>query len=228
LGTDHPPGLRCGHLGVFMIDTTTLLVFCSTAFVIIITPGPNQIYIATRSASQERKAGLMSVLGVSFGTLIHVLAASIGLSALLVSSAPAFNIVKYLGAAYLIYLGLRTWLTDTDGQQVESAKPAGMARICFQGMLTNVLNPKTALFFLAFLPQFVDTAHGHIVGQMMFLGVILISIGVVVDSTVALMADSAGNWLRRRTKVPQVQKWVTGGVYVTLGVGTAFTGLERR
>jgi len=210
-----------------MISSATLLVFCITALVIIITPGPNLIYIATRSASQGRKAGLLSVLGVSCGTLIHVMAASLGLSALLVSSALAFNTVKYLGAAYLIYLGLRTWLTETDGRETVDLKPAGMANICFQGMLTNVFNPKTALFFLAFLPQFVDTSLGHVAEQMLLLGVILIFIGLVVDSTVAFVANSAGDWLRRKTKVQQKQKWITGGVYVTLGVSTALAGLEK-
>lgn len=210
-----------------MISSATLLVFCITALVIIITPGPNLIYIATRSASQGRKAGLLSVLGVSCGTLIHVMAASLGLSALLVSSALAFNTVKYLGAAYLIYLGLRTWLTETDGREAADLKPTRMANICFQGMLTNVFNPKTALFFLAFLPQFVDTSLGHVAEQMLLLGVILIFIGLVVDSTVAFVANSAGDWLRRKTKVQQKQKWITGGVYVTLGVSTALAGLEK-
>ncbi len=175
--------------------------------------GPNMIYIITRSTSQGRKAGLLSVLGVDTGTLVHTMAAAFGLSALLVSSALAFNIVKYVGAAYLIYLGLRTWFSKADLREA-NPEPASAARNYFQGVLTNVLNPKVALFFLAFLPQFVDPSRGSVAEQMLMLSVVFSFIGLGVDLIVALLASSAGDWLRRRTRVQQVQKWITGGVYI--------------
>lgn len=152
-----------------MISTETLLLFCVTAFALIITPGPNQIYIIARSTSQGRKAGLLSVLGVDTGTLVHVVAASLGLSALLASSALAFSIVKYVGASYLIYLGIRTWLSKADTPELATPELSSGKRVFFQGMLTNVLNPKVALFFLAFLPQFVNKSHGHVAEQMLVL-----------------------------------------------------------
>jgi len=211
-----------------MISTQTLLLFCISAFALIITPGPNLIYIITRSASQGRKAGLLSVLGVDSGTLIHVAAASLGLSALLASSALAFNIVKYLGAAYLIYLGLRAWFSQREAQELANPEPTSVARVYFQGMLTNVLNPKVALFFLAFLPQFVDVSRGSVAAQMLVLGLTFTLIGVGVDVVVALFASTAGHWLRRRTKAQQAQKWITGGVYITLGMSAALAGADRK
>lgn len=211
-----------------MIGTETLLLFCVTALALIIVPGPNIVYIIARSTSQGWKAGLVSVLGVDSATLIHVVAAAFGLSALLASSALAFNIIKYLGAAYLIYLGIRTWLSKADAEEAVNQKPASAARIWFQGLLTNVLNPKVALFFLAFLPQFVDPSRGNVASQMLVLGLIFTAVGFVVDLVVAFLASSAGNWLRRRTKAQQAQKWIAGSVYITLGVSTALTGSNRK
>jgi threonine/homoserine/homoserine lactone efflux protein len=211
-----------------MISIETLLLFCVTAFALIITPGPNQIYIIARSISQGRKAGLLSVLGVDTGTLVHVVAASLGLSALLASSALAFSIVKYAGAAYLIYLGIRTWLSKADPPELSTPKRSSGTRIFLQGMLTNVLNPKVALFFLAFLPQFVNRSSGHVAEQMLLLGIVFTLMGLGVDVVVALLASSARDWLRRRTRVQQIQKWVTGGVYFSLGLSTALAGSDRK
>jgi threonine/homoserine/homoserine lactone efflux protein len=211
-----------------MIGTATFLLFCATALALIITPGPNMLYIVARSTSQGRRAGLISVLGVDSGTLFHVVAASLGLSALLVSSALAFNIVKSLGAAYLIYLGLRTWLRRADTQAAADPEPTSAARVYFQGLLTNVLNPKVALFFLAFLPQFADPSRGDVVGQMLLLGLVFAALGLGVDLIVAFLASSAGDWLRRRSTARQAQKWITGGVYITLGVSTALAGPDRK
>jgi threonine/homoserine/homoserine lactone efflux protein len=211
-----------------MISTQTLLLFCVTAFVLIITPGPNQIYIIARSTSQGRKVGLLSVLGVDTGTLVHVAAASLGLSALLASSALAFSIVKYAGAAYLIYMGIRAWLSKVDAPEFATPELSSGTRIFFQGMLTNVLNPKVALFFLAFLPQFVNKSSGHVAEQMLILGVVFALMGLGVDLFVALLASSAGNWLRRNARFQQMQKWVAGGVYVSLGLATALAGSDSK
>ena len=211
-----------------MINGDTLLLFCATAFVLIITPGPNQIYIIARSTSQGRKAGLLSALGVDTGTLVHVVAASFGLSALLASSAFAFGIVRYAGAGYLIYLGIRTWLSRSNNLEHFTIEFKSGKRIFFQGMLTNILNPKAALFFLAILPQFVNELRGHATEQMLILGGIFTLIGVCIDLVVALLAGSAGNWLRRRTGFQRVQKWAAGGVYFSLGIGTALTSANNK
>jgi len=211
-----------------MISVETLLLFCVTALVLIITPGPNQLYIIARSSSQGRKAGILSVLGVDSGTLVHVIAASLGLSALLASSALAFSIVKYAGAAYLIYLGIRTWLGGTDTPELAAPELSSGTRIFFQGMVTNVLNPKVALFFLAFLPQFVNKPGGHVAEQMLLFGIIFTLMGIGVDLVVALLASAAGNWLRRSRRVREVQKWVTGGVYFSLGLSTALAGSDSK
>ncbi len=211
-----------------MISTETLVLFCVTAFALIITPGPNQIYIIARSTSQGRRVGFLSVLGVESGTLVHVIAASLGLSALLASSALAFGVVKYAGAAYLIYLGIRTWLSDSDTPERAAPELDSGARVLVQGMLTNVLNPKVALFFLAFLPQFVNVSRGHVAEQMLILGAVFTLMGLGVDLVVAFLASSAGDWLRRKPAARRVQKWVTGGVYISLGLGTALAGSDRR
>lgn len=176
-----------------MIPLETLPLFCLTALVLILTPGPNQIYIVTRSTGQGRRAGLLSVLGVDAGALVHVVAAALGLSTLLASSATALRVVKYAGAAYLIYLGIHTWLSrdETPGTN-RPRRPESSTRVFVQGMLTNVLNPKVALFFLAFLPQFVVPSRGHLAGQMLFLGIVFTAMGLAIDLVVALVASSAG------------------------------------
>lgn len=144
-----------------MLDTTRLTLFFITALVILATPGPAVFYIIARSVERGRLAGIVSTLGVGFGTMFHVAAAALGLSALLATSATAFSVLKYLGAANLIYLGIRKLMErDPDIGQCARA-PESLGRIFWQGAVVNVLNPKTALFFLAFLPQFVDVTRGH-------------------------------------------------------------------
>lgn len=204
------------------------MLFCATAFVLIITPGPNQLYIIARSTSQGRKAGLISALGVDTGTLVHVVAASLGLSALLASSAFAYNLVRYAGAGYLVYLGIRTWLGSSTNMDDLTIEINSGKRIFFQGMLTNILNPKAALFFLAILPQFVNELRGNATEQMLVLGGLFAFIGLCIDFVVAILAGSFGNWLRRRTGFQRIQKWAAGGVYVSLGLGTAFTGVNNK
>ena len=211
-----------------MINLDTLIIFCATAFVLIITPGPNQIYIIARSTSQGKKAGILSALGVDTGTLVHVVAAAFGLSVLLASSSFAFNIVRYAGAGYLIYLGFRTWLDKNDNTEPATIEITSGKRIFFQGMLTNILNPKAALFFLAILPQFVDKSLGHATAQMLILGGIFTLIGLCIDIIVAVLASSVGDWLRRRTGFLLIQKWAAGGAYFSLGLCTALTGAKNK
>lgn len=211
-----------------MIESGTLAVFAAAALALLVVPGPAVLYIVTRSVHQGRRAGLASVLGIHVGTLVHVLAATIGLSALLVSSATAFTVVKLLGAAYLVFLGVRT-LLGRDGAAAEA--PAGSVRgrrrDFAEGIVVNVLNPKTALFFLAFLPQFVDPERGHASLQILLLGLTFMALGFVTDSVWALAAGTAGGVLRGSRRFARVQRYVSGSVFVGLGVVTALAGPHR-
>ena len=179
-----------------MPDATTFAVFAAACVAFLAIPGPSVFYIVTRSLVQGRRAGVTSMLGVQAGGLVHVVAAAFGVSALIASSAAAFTVVKYAGAAYLVFLGVRK-LLGSDGDEPETPRgPASSAHLFTQGVIVNVLNPKTALFFLAFLPQFVDPAAGPVAPQMLVLGTMLVCIGVLSDGTYALLAARAGNRLR--------------------------------
>ena len=208
-----------------MPDLETVTVFSAAALLFAVVPGPAVIYIVTRSIDQGRSAGLVSALGIATGTLVHVPLATVGLSALLVSSAVAFTMVKYLGAAYLVYLGIRK-LLDRQADDLGAA-PASrtLRRIYGQGALVGVLNPKTALFFLAFLPQFVDPARGSTALQLAALGVLLVCISLLSDSCYALLTGTAGSWLRRRgPHLIRRQRLVSGSIYIALGVSAAVAG----
>lgn len=208
-----------------MPELHTLTVFAAAALLFAVVPGPAVIYIVTRSVDQGRAAGIVSALGIATGTFVHVPAAAVGLSALLVSSSTAFTTVKYLGAAYLIYLGIRQ-LLDREERELHAAPAArSLRRIYAQGALVGVLNPKTALFFLAFLPQFVDPARGSTAVQLIILGVLLVSISMMSDSCYALLTGTAGVWLRRRgSTFMRRQRLVSGAIYVALGVSAAVAG----
>ena len=210
-----------------MLDSSKLSLFVSVAAILVFMPGPNTLYIVARSIQQGRLAGLTSSFGVQVGTMVHIVAASLGLSALLVSSAVAFNVVKYAGAAYLIFLGIKTLLTK---EKIEPAKvpKAALGRVFYQGIVINLLNPKTALFFFAFLPQFIDVARGAVMLQVVLLGSILIFLGTLSDSIYALASGSIGNWLRGNIKFLRAQKYFAGSVYIGLGAATAFSGAHRR
>jgi threonine/homoserine/homoserine lactone efflux protein len=207
---------------------TTVVLFLGAGLGLVVIPGPNIIYIVTRSVDQGRRAGLVSALGVETATLVHVTAASLGLSALLLSSALAFTVVKYIGAAYLIFLGLRTLFSRPSGHQEMVVEPKPLSQIYFQGVVVNLLNPKTALFFLAFLPQFVDPARGTIPEQILFFGLLLNLLGLCNDLLYALLADKVGQWLKGTAQFRRVQRHVTGGIYLALGMITALTGSEKK
>lgn len=210
-----------------MPDLPTLLVFALAAVALIAVPGPNLIYIAARSLSGGRRAGLASALGVETGTLVHVAAAAAGLSALLASSAVAFNVVKYLGAAYLVYLGVRTLLSRESEVTEEGPGPASLGRTYRQAVLVQLLNPKVALFFLALLPQFVDPARGPIATQILVLGVVLAVLGLCISSLYAVAVAAAGGRLRGRAGLVRNQRYLTGAVYLSLGAAAALTGGRR-
>jgi threonine/homoserine/homoserine lactone efflux protein len=205
-------------------DVSSLAVFVIAALALLVVPGPAVVYIVARSIHQGRRAGLVSVLGIHVGTLVHIAAATVGLSALVVSSAVAFTAVKIAGAVYLVGLGLWTLFARRAEPEVALGGERNLRRAFAQGIVVNVLNPKTALFFLAFLPQFVDPDASHPAVQIAVLGVLFALLGLVTDSLWALAAGTAGGVLRRSRRFARGQRYVTGTVYLGLGVATAFSG----
>ena len=210
-----------------MFEWSKLSLFVSVAAVLVFMPGPNTLYIIARSIQQGRLAGFISSLGVQVGTMVHIVAAALGLSALLVSSAVAFNVVKYAGAAYLIYLGIKTLLTKQKLQST-TVRNAKLSRVFYQGIIVNVLNPKTALFFFAFLPQFIGVSRGRVMLQVVFLGSILVLLGTLSDSVYALASGSIGNWLRGNLRFLRAQRYFAGTVYIGLGTATALSGAHQK
>jgi len=207
-----------------MIDNSSLIIFILASLALLLAPGPAVLYVIARSVDQGRLAGIVSVLGISLGGWIHVCAAAFGLSALLVSSAVAFTVVKYLGAAYLIYLGVTTLMTPT--KQVDNTPIVKMshAKIFRQGMIVNILNPKTALFFFTFIPQFVDPIRGSVALQIVFLGSLFLFMAIVTDGIYALVAGTLGQWLKNNQRFLKIQKYLSGSIYIFLGVTTAVAG----
>jgi len=191
-------------------------------------PGPAVLYITSRSIGLGRAAGLVSAMGIAVGTLFHAAAATLGLSALLVSSASAFTLVKYAGAAYLIYLGIRTLRSEDAATLDPSREPISLRSIFAQGVLVNLLNPKTALFFLAFLPQFVDPARGHATLQIFELGVLFALMGWISDSVWATIAGTFGTRLRGNVRLRSTQRKISGGALIALGLASAFSGAKAK
>ncbi|MEN8114016.1 MAG: LysE family translocator [Actinomycetota bacterium] len=208
-----------------MPEATTLIAFAGTAMILFILPGPAVVYIVTRSLSQGRTAGLVSVAGIHVGSAVHIVAAAIGLSALIAASATAFTAIRWLGAAYLIYLGLRTLLSGGESFTSEVAEPSSYRRVFAQGIIVNVLNPKVALFFLAFVPQFVDPALGSTTLQVAVLGVVFVIAGVISDGIYAFAAGSIGDRLMTRPRWKQASRYGAGAVYLSLGTAAAFSGV---
>ena len=209
-----------------MPEPSTLLVFAAASLALLIVPGPAVVYIVTRSLSQGRTAGVVSMLGVQAGGLVHVAAAALGISAIIASSATAFAVVKYAGAAYLVYIGLRKLLTPADAP-LSSLERRGHARLFREGVVVNVLNPKTAIFFLAFLPQFVDPDRGATAVQVTVLGLFFVVLALLSDGAYAVLAGTLGDRLRRSRAVRRRLDRMSGGIYVGLGTVAALTG-ERR
>ncbi|HEU6446771.1 MAG TPA: LysE family translocator [Gaiellaceae bacterium] len=205
------------------MDPSTIALFCAAALALAVVPGPAVLYIVAQSVDQGRLAGLVSALGIGVGSLVHVVAATIGLSSLLASSATAFTIVKYAGAAYLVVLGIRRLLTRETLENDIARAPRARRRLFADGVVVNVLNPKTALFFIAFLPQFVDPDAGAATLQIFALGLIFTVIALTSDSLWALAAGTAGAWLKRSRWYLGVKRWMTGTVFVALGLSTART-----
>lgn len=205
-----------------MPELSTFGLFVVAALALLIVPGPSVLYIVARSVDQGRVAGLVSVLGVQLGTLAHVVFAAVGLSAIVASSAAAFSVVKWLGVVYLVWLGLQRFFVRDDEEGPSTVEPKRLSRVFSQGVVVNLLNPKTALFFLAFLPQFVSPSRGPVWAQVVMLGATLALLGLLTDGLYALLSGTAGNWLKRRSgKFRRTQKYLTGGVYLALGAAAA-------
>ncbi len=205
-------------LPVVFPDSDTVWIFCLTALALLVIPGPAVLYVVVQGAEQGRRAGLASVGGIHVGTLVHVFAATVGLSALIVTSALAFDTVKYAGAVYLIYVGMRKLLGRDDPSLEPAEQRVSYRRAFVRGAVVNVLNPKTALFFLALLPQFVDTDRGSVWSQALVLGLLFVALGLVTDSLYAVAAGTVGGFLRRRRRG---MRYGSGLVFVGLGAVAA-------
>jgi threonine/homoserine/homoserine lactone efflux protein len=211
-----------------MPSPSILALYAATAVVVLLIPGPAVLYVVSQSVRQGRRAGIASVLGIHAGTLVQVLVAVLGGSYLLLSSAITFSVVKYLGAAYLVYLGVRKLLGRDERHAIRTdAPPRSAARLFYEGMLVNVLNPKLALFFFAFLPQFVDPSRGAVPAQVATFGIVFVLIGLCTDGSYAMVAGSVGPWLRGHARLLRGERYVVGTTFIGLGVAAALTGSRR-
>jgi threonine/homoserine/homoserine lactone efflux protein len=213
----------------FLPPANDLLLFSTAALILLVIPGPSVLYVVARSLDQGRRAGLASTSGISTGTLAHVVAATLGLSALLLSSATAYSLVKYAGAAYLFYLGIKKFRERPNlASEEKHVQALPLRRVFVQGVVVEALNPKTALFFFAFLPQFVNPARGQVSLQFLTLGMLFTLLGFTSDSIWALTAGSAAGWLRRNQSFSRNQRYISGTVYLGLGMATAVSGSRHK
>lgn len=201
-----------------MPTVNTLLAFMLASAVLVMIPGPAVIYIVNRGISQGRRAAVASALGIEAGALVHVVAATVGLSAVIASSATLFNIVKYAGAAYLIMLGIMSWRLRADHDvELTTLRAASYRRLFGQGVVVNIFNPKVSVFFLAFLPQFVSPGHGAVWLQMLLLGIVFLLVATTLDLCYAFASGSVGEWLGGRPRIAAMRNRISGATYIALG-----------
>ncbi len=206
-----------------MIDPAKFALFIGVSWALIISPGPDMIYVITRGMAHGRKAGMLSAIGVVCGILVHTTAAAFGLTLILQTSALAFLFVKFVGAAYLVYLGVRAW-RDKNTFHLQATTPLATSSVLFwQGVLSNVLNPKIAVFFLAFLPQFVDKGSSQVTWQMITLGMTFACFGLVFLLVVGYSSGTIGKWLADRPQRAHLFQRLAGGILIGLGIRLAFT-----
>jgi threonine/homoserine/homoserine lactone efflux protein len=201
-----------------MFEIPHLLTFALVVLALFLVPGPAVLLTLAQSMSGGPKVGLATSLGIAMGDAVHTAMAALGLSALLMTSAVAFDLVKYAGVAYLVYLGVRAWITPSEGMTQLKAQPVDARRAFYRALLTEVLNPRTALFFLAFLPQFVRPAGGPVVIQLLVLGLVFVTLSIGYTSVLALAAGSLGPWLVNHSGVARWQGKIIGSVYIGLGI----------
>jgi len=211
-----------------MPDASTLVLFAGAALLLLVIPGPAVVYIVSESIAHGRRAGMVAMLGIHAGTMVHITAAALGISAILVSSAEAFTAIKVAGACYLVYLGLRALFGGDQGAGASVSRSRDLRRIFRHGALVNVTNPKTGLFFFAFLPQFVDPSKGAAGLQIAILGFVFMLLGIVSDGLFGLLAGTAAGWVRGRPGFGRLQRRITGTIFIGLGVTTALTGRGRQ
>lgn len=210
-----------------MPHDAALALFFAASFVVIVAPGPDNILVLTRGLAIGRRAALVSAGGASVGLVGHSLLAVVGLSAILASSAAAYSVVKYVGAAYLIYLGIRAFL-DREGfvSTRDDAPPMSLRSVFWQAVVSNLLNPKIAVFFLAYLPQFVAPGVGVASLRLLSLGIAFALMTWAIFSVFAVFSGKLGVWMRRKPAVSRGLGWLTGGVLVALGLQFALS--DRR
>jgi threonine/homoserine/homoserine lactone efflux protein len=211
-----------------MPSVETLVVFTTAAILIGISPGPSNLYVMSRTVAQGRRGGVVAAAGLAAGSIVHVIAAALGLSAVFVVAPVAYTVLKFAGAAYLVWLGIQ--LLRAPGGALEAgeappAKPA--ARVFRESVLVELTNPKTALFFLAFLPQFVDPALGPVAPQLLLLGAITTLVAIPCDLVVVVLSDQAARWLARSEAVRRRLDQGAGGVMVALGLWVAVSERAR-
>jgi threonine/homoserine/homoserine lactone efflux protein len=209
-----------------MIDPTKFTLFITVSWALILAPGPDMLYVITRGMSHGPRAGMLSAIGVICGILVHTTAAALGLTLIFQTSALAFLVVKYLGALYLIYLGIKAWKAKNILNLQSSSSPVNSHRLFWQGVLSNVLNPKMAVFFLAFLPQFVEKGSSQMTVQLFVLGLTFAFLGLCFLLVVGYSSGAIGSWITRRPQYAQFLGRLSGGVLIALGVRLALT--ERR
>ncbi len=210
-----------------MENGSSLLIFITAAAILLLTPGPAVLFIVTRSIEQGRLAGVVSALGIGAGVIVHVIAAAMGVSALLMTSILAFNIIKVGGALYLIYLGFRTFMEKEDVDTEIELEQRSPRELFTQGIIVQLFNPKSALFIFAFLPQFIQPGSGSAAVQTLLLGSIFVVMAVVSDSCYALLAGTARQWLMNNRAFVTARRYVAGTVYIGLGLATAFAGSNQ-
>jgi len=204
----------------------SLLAFVPAALVVLLLPGPGVLYVVARSVTQGRRAGLASALGLSAGALVHVGAAVVGFSALLLASSSAFGLVKACGAGYLVYLGVRTLLGRDSAVGANASSSRTLYRLFRDGVVVSVFNPKIAVFFLAFLPQFVEPGRGPIPQQVLLLGLLYVVLALCTDSAYAFLASRIRNLLQGRVVRGPLPRYAGGAIYIGLGMSTAFAQRE--
>lgn len=206
-----------------MIEPAKFALFVGVSWALIIAPGPDMLYVITRGMTYGRKAGIVSAFGVICGIVVHTTAAALGITLILQTSAFAFLIVKYLGAIYLIYLGIKAWQDKSTPSLQTPTSGASFRALFWQGLLSNVLNPKIAIFFLAFLPQFVDKGSSQVPLQMTILGLTFAGFGLCFLVVAGYSAGAIGGWLTRRPYFAHFLQRLAGGILIGLGVRLAFT-----
>jgi threonine/homoserine/homoserine lactone efflux protein len=210
-----------------MPSLSTYALFIATALALLAIPGPAVLYVVSRSIDQGRSEGLASVLGITTGTVVHVTLATVGLSSLVLASRVAFDAVRYVGAAYLIVLGVRRLLTRRVEEDTAARAPRSRRDLYTQGLIVNLLNPKTIVFIFAFVPQFVDVNAGHVWLQIMLLGLTFAGLGLGSDSLYAVVAGTVADRLRGTPAIARVERWFGGSVLIGLGVAAAVVAPHR-